>query len=243
VAGVAADSSVLTSNRPYDSRRGAATARSITKHQELVVRRRLLRWGRRNFKKFPWRFETDPWWSFLAELLLQRTRATQVSRLFDDMRFRFPTAASLVHAGISVVQDWTGTIGLHRRVPLILSIAAAIADRGGSPPESLGELRQLVGVGPYTAAAWLSLHREKRAAIVDCNVARWLSRLTGMPVCKDPRNVRWVNDLADRLTPRRAFRDYNYAVLDFTMAICKPRHPKCVECPLKSECHHALDRV
>jgi A/G-specific adenine glycosylase len=103
------------------------------------------------------------------------------------------------------------------------------------PPETMAELLMLPGVGMYTAAAWLSLHRGKRAVIIDANVARWLSRLTGLPYNRDPRHVRWVQELADHLTPRRAFRDYNYAVLDFTMSVCAPR-PRCDVCPVLSDC-------
>lgn len=102
------------------------------------------------------------------------------------------------------------------------------------------ELTKLTGVGAYTAAAWLSLHRGKRAVIIDANVCRWLSRMTGLPYNRDPRGLRWVQDLAERLTPRRAFRDFNYAVLDFTMTVCTPRNPACATCPLVSDCRHGL---
>ena len=86
--------------------------------------------------------------------------------------------------------------------------------------ETVEELASLPGIGRYTGAAWLSLYRGKRAVIIDANVARWLSRLTGRAPPADPRHCAWLRDLADELTPRRAFRDYNYAVLDFTMIVC-----------------------
>jgi len=125
-------------------------------------------------------------------------------------------------------------------------VALGVAERGGVPPRELEALRELPGVGMYTAAAWLSLHAGRRAAIVDSNVARWLSRLTGLPYPRDPRPVRWVWELADELTPRRVFKDYNYAVLDFTMAVCVPRTPRCPICPLRRDCNYgraALERA
>jgi len=200
------------------------------------VTRRLLRWGRRNFKDFPWRTEDDPWLTLAAEFMLQRTRAIQVVCVFCEFRDRFPTADRLVEAGEVAVKDITSRLGLHWRGPLLFELARRVAARGGTPPERMDELRGLTGVGMYTSAAWLSLHRGKRAAIIDANVARWLSRMTGLPYNRDPRHVRWVQDLAERLTPRRAFRDYNYAVLDFTMAICTPRRPACATCPLRAGC-------
>jgi A/G-specific adenine glycosylase len=130
------------------------------------------------------------------------------------------------------------TLGLYWRGQLLYATAVAVVARGGAPPHDLVSLRALPGVGPYTAGAWLSLHRGKRATIVDSNVARWLARMTGRTYPKDPRHVRWVNELAERLTPQRAFREYNHAVLDFTMIICTPRLPRCSECPLRPDCFY-----
>jgi len=159
------------------------------------------------------------------------------------LRKRFPTAASLAAGGLIAVSELTKKLGLHRRGHLLVKIAETVAAKGGTPPETLEELRTYTGVGMYTAAAWLSLHRGKRASIVDANVARWLSRMTGLPYNRDPRHVRWVQDLADDLTPPRAFRAFNYAVLDFTMKICAPRNPLCLSCPLQRECAFGSTRL
>jgi A/G-specific adenine glycosylase len=129
-------------------------------------------------------------------------------------------------------------LGLHFRAPRLFAAAVAVYELGGEPPRSEDALRQITGLGPYTRAAWLSLHQRKRAVIVDANVARWLSRVTGLPYNRDPRHVAWVKRLADHLTPGRAFRDYNYAVLDFTMVVCTARAPRCGECPIRSDCVH-----
>lgn len=201
------------------------------------TRARLLKWGRQNFRQYSWRAELDPWLTFMAEFLLQRTRADQVEQVFVQIRKRYPTAESLARATADEVPLLTASLGLHRRGEQLVRIATAVAARGGSPPDDLSELRRYRGVGMYTAAAWLSLHRGRRAAIVDANVARWLSRMTGGPYNRDPRHLRWVLELADGLTPQRAFRDYNYAVLDFTMTVCTPRHPSCAACPMRTDCH------
>lgn len=174
----------------------------------------------------------------MVELLLQRTRANQVEPVFKEFREVYPKAESLVRAGPDAARAVMARLGLHWRSRLLYSIARAVHEHGGNPPESLEELRKIPGVGIYTSAAWLSLHRGKRASIVDSNVARWLSRLIGMPYARDPRHVHWVQDLADRLTPARAFRDYNYAVLDFTRQVCTVRNPLCGGCPLRPDCLH-----
>jgi len=237
--------------RVADARRDRVQKSPSRAHEEVslrggqvrLIRRRLLRWGRANFKRYSWRTESDPWLSFLAEFLLQRTRAAQVESHFNTIAERWPTARSLAEGGTGAVSLLTRGLGLHWRGPLLLRAAQAIAARDGIPPESVEELRELPGVGMYTSAAWLSLHRGKRAVLVDANVARWLSRMSGLSYHRDPRHVRWVKELADQLTPTRAFRDYNYAVLDFTMTICLPRHPRCTDCPLRDECRHGRGTV
>ncbi len=205
------------------------------------VRRRLLAWGRANFQRYPWRDETDPWLTLVAELLLQRTRASQVEPIFNLFRVRYPTARSLVKAGPEAATAVMERLGLHWRGRLLYAIALAAVEHGGLPPENPSILRRVPGAGMYTVAAWLSLHRGMRAVIVDSNVARWLARMTGLPYAKDPRHVKWVQQLADDLTPRRVFRDYNYAVLDFTMAVCTVHAPRCTACPLREDCAHGRE--
>ncbi|MBI2762131.1 MAG: hypothetical protein HYX51_11980 [Chloroflexi bacterium] len=206
------------------------------------VRRRLLAWGRANFQRYDWRDEDDPWLTLAAEFFLQRTRARHAERVFREFRAEYPTAESLADAGPQASERVMEQLGIRWRAPLFHRLAEAIRERGGVPPNSLADLRAFTGVGPYTAAAWLSLHRGVRAVIVDSNVARLMSRLTGQEYPPDPRHVRWVNELADRLTPKRAFRDYNYAVLDFTMSVCTVRNPGCYRCPLRRDCTFGQER-
>lgn len=167
--------------------------------------------------------------------MLQRTRAPQAQRAFDEFRGRFPTAQALIDAAPEA-SALTARLGLHWRGPLLLAAAREVAAKGGRPPEDTTALRALPGVGPYAAAAWLSLHRDVRAVLVDTNVARWLCRMTGNQYTAETRRKRWLRELAAELTPQRRFRDYNYAVLDFTMQMCLPRKPRCAVCPLVALC-------
>ncbi len=205
------------------------------------VRARVLRWGRRNYVSYPWREDRDPWLTLIAELLLQRTRAAQVLPVYEVFRARYPTPRHMLRSGKRGVRALTERVGLHARGDTLLTLARMF-ERSGPPVERL-ELRRVTGVGAYTSAAWLSLHRNQRMPIVDSNVFRWLGRLLDRPYQRDPRGVHWVNDLADKLTPRRAFRDYNYAVLDFTMLICTPRSPACDRCPLLLRCAFGSRRI
>ena len=217
------------------------TPQKLTEHQVRNIRRRLLDWGRKNYQEYPWRTEADPWLTFVAELFLQRTKASQVRGVYDEFRNRYATPVALLNAEPTEVSLLVRKLGLGFRYGLLRDIAVVVVELGGFLPEDVDELTSLKGVGPYTAAAWLSLHRGKRAVLIDSNVFRWLGRMTGNSFTRDPRGVSWVRDLAQRLTPRRAFQAYNYAVLDFTMRICTPHSPDCGHCPNLVDCRYGAE--
>jgi len=199
--------------------------------QVRLLRRRVLSWWRLQTFDYPWRVTSNPWLGLVAEVLLQRTRAAQVVPVYKRFAAKYPTPASFLKDSRSGTV--TATLGLHVRADHLRAVADTII-RGVPTDEK--ELRKIRGIGAYTSAAWLSFHLGQRAVIVDANIFRWLGRMTGRPYHRDPRGVRWVRRCADQLTPRRAFRAYNYAVLDFTMSVCTPRKPKCETCVLQSLC-------
>ncbi len=163
-------------------------------------------------------------------MLLQRTRAQQVVPVYEEFLRRYPTPDLLVRESPAAFAGVIAPLGLRWRAPLMMSTARIVASRGDLPREA-ADLERLPGVGPYAAAAYLSLHRGKRAVLIDANVVRWLGRVFAFPTHAETRRKAWVRELADRLTPRRAFRAYNYAVLDLAMTVCR-RAPLCEVCPL-----------
>jgi len=118
------------------------------------------------------------------------------------------------------------SIGLQRRTKTLVELAYYI-DYQDYYPDQLESLLQVHGIGHYTASAYLSLHMNVRAVLLDSNIARWLSRMLGTEKPTDVRRSKELLELADQLTPKKKFKEYNYAVLDFTMLICKPRQPLC----------------
>ena len=84
------------------------------------TQRRLLKWGRLNYRDYRWRSEPSLWLSFVAEFLLQRTRASQVELVFDDLATRFPTARSLADSDHQTARCITARLGLHARGPQLL---------------------------------------------------------------------------------------------------------------------------
>lgn len=195
------------------------------------IRRRILKWGRANFRPYPWRNPAEPWHGLIAELLLQRTRATNAVSVYQLFINSYPNPGDLARAPVKEIEKIIFPLGLRWRAPLLKKLGEELNRLGGTPPSSLDLLLELPGVGPYAAAAWLSFHGGRRGVIVDANVVRWICRMVGRKCDAETRRKRWLIQLADRLTPSHGSAEYNYAVLDFTMEICATR-PKCVICPV-----------
>lgn len=234
-------------NRQSCHRRGSVITSKVPPGYQAIydqaprISRAVRRWGSRNLADYPWRRESEPWLQLTAEILLQRTRASTVSVVFEQFRDEYPTPSDLAGGSTEDLERVIGSLGLRWRIPLLIELAKEISASSGRIPEDLTSLLKLPGVGPYAAAAYLSLHRGKRAVIIDANVVRWLCRLTGAEMDGETRRKRWVIELADRLTPIRAFRDYNYGVLDFTMSVCA-NMPTCHACSLAPMCDYGRTR-
>ena len=195
------------------------------------IQTEVLRWGGLHFQGYPWRSVDDPYLGLVAEVLLQRTRAANVVPVFEEFRKRFPTPEALASTTLDSVSEVVRPLGLLWRIPLLHQLGHALVDLGGVP-DDLQTLLALPGIGPYSAAAYLSFHAGQRAVIIDSNVVRWIARITDQHYDAETRRRAWMKDAADRLTPTSTTRAYNYGVLDLTMQVCVPGKPKCGECPL-----------
>ena len=208
-----------------------------------AIARALVRWGRRNARAYPWREELPPWQALIVEVMLQRTRADQVVPTFNRFRDRYPSPAALASVNAEEFTELVEPLGLRWRGRLLHQLAREIARRDGTLPLDQRALEALPGVGPYAAAATLSLHANRRAVLIDSNIVRVLCRLVGTAHDGETRRKRWLRELAEALTPPRAHRAYNYAVLDLAAIVCLPRTPKCEECPILRWCSTGLDRT
>lgn len=168
--------------------------------------------------------------------MLQQTTVAAVREYFLRFLARWPRVEDLAAAeDAEVMGEWAG-LGYYARARNLLACARAVVrDHGGQFPETAHGLRELPGVGPYTAAAVASIAFDEPAVVVDGNVERVCSRIfaveTPMPVAK-PELVR----VAGLMTPRRRPGDHAQAMMDLGATICTPRSPACTVCPLIGLC-------
>jgi len=205
----------------------------------------LLGWYDRHSRDLPWRAKggrrPDPYHVWLSEVMLQQTTVATVGPYFRKFLDRWPTVRDLAAAELNdVLVAWAG-LGYYARARNLHKCARAVAERhGGVFPDSEDALRDLPGIGDYTAAAVAAIAFDRPAAVMDGNIERVVSRLFAveepLPAAKPA-----LKALVARLTPQRRPGDFAQAAMDLGATICTPRKPVCALCPWRPQCRaHSL---
>lgn len=199
----------------------------------------LLHWYDRHARDLPWRAApgtnaADPYRVWLSEVMLQQTQVASVIPYFDRFTARWPSVEALAAAeDAELMAAWAG-LGYYARARNLLACAREVARRGGFPDSEAG-LRELPGVGGYTAAAIAAIAFGRRAVVVDANVERVVSRLFAVEAPLPGARPR-IYALADSITPDARAGDFAQAMMDLGSTICTARGPRCLLCPLRAQC-------
>ncbi len=202
---------------------------------------RLRAWYSREARDLPWRGSRDPYRILVSELMLQQTQVSRVLDYYDRFLTRFPTLESVARARPAQVREaWRG-LGYYARARNLHRLARTVAPPSGDGvmPAEPDELRKLPGVGAYTAGAVASFAYERRAALVDTNVARVLRRIFVPRVQpRSSRGQRVLWELARAILPRtgRATWTHNQALMELGALVCTARVMRCDVCPVKRFC-------
>lgn len=199
----------------------------------------LLQWYDRHARDLPWRARPganapDPYRVWLSEVMLQQTQVASVIPYFDKFTRAWPTVESLAASeDADLMAAWAG-LGYYARARNLLACAREVARRGDFPDTEAG-LRELPGVGGYTAAAIAAIAFGRRAVVVDANVERVVSRLFAVEEALPGARAK-IYAHTDTITPELRSGDFAQAMMDLGSGICTVRSPKCLLCPLRENC-------
>jgi A/G-specific adenine glycosylase len=197
--------------------------------------RALRAWFRENGRPLPWRETRDPYKVLVSEAMLQQTQVSRVVDYYERFLKRFPTLDALAKASPGRVREgWEG-LGYYARARNLHALSRRVKELPSEP----AQLRTLPGVGPYTAGAVASFAFERRAPLVDTNVARVLRRAFAPRAnFKTAQGQKKLWALAEALLPRtgKATWTHNQALMELGALVCTARIARCDVCPVSSLC-------
>lgn len=217
----------------------------LTRGEKLRITRarsKLLTWFERHGRHFPWRSDTaSVYEQICVEVLLQRTRAETVARLYRTFFGKYPDWSHLAAAPIDELEEMTRSIGLWRRRSRSINALARYADEhGGVFPENEKELSFVPGVGQYVANAILLFQHGKPRPLVDVNMARFIERYLRKRRLADIRHDPWLQEACHWLVNCEDPVRVNWAALDHAALTCRARDPQCPSCSFRTHCNFAL---
>ena len=217
---------------------------------------RLRAWYRRNARDLPWRKTRDPYHILVSELMLQQTQVSRVVEFYPRFLERFPTLEVLANAReTQVVAAWEG-LGYYARARNLHKLSRTVvresvaawgdpalgesSERGRATlPADAESLRRLPGIGAYTAGAVSSFAFERRAALVDTNVARLITRVFAPRLhpkrARDQKRI-WAITKATLPRTGKATWVHNQALMELGALVCTARVTRCGICPLRGIC-------
>lgn len=202
----------------------------------MIFTSSILQWFAENGRDLAWRQTKNPYAIWLSEIILQQTRVVQGEGYWHRFMQRWPTVELLAAASEDeVMREWQG-LGYYSRARNLHKAALQIAEFGYFP-NTYETIKELKGVGDYTAAAIASFAFGEPVAVLDGNVFRVLARYFGIDTPIDTTlGKKTFREMAQTLIDHQQPDNYNQAIMDFGALQCTPSAPQCTTCPLADTC-------
>ncbi|MHA1195197.1 MAG: DNA glycosylase [Promethearchaeota archaeon] len=201
------------------------------------IQKNLLKWGELNKRKYPWRTTSNSYKIIIAEILLHRTKADQVNKIYLSFINKFPNFKSIVKAGPEIIRSELHSLGLSYRAERIYKMAKCCLETyNGELPINKKKLMKLPGIGNYIASAFLCMKLNQPELVLDTNVIRVIGRVFGIKITDSSRrNKKFINIIKDLINCNDP-KNFFLSIIDFAAIICQTKNPKCNECVLKEIC-------
>ncbi|MFW9943552.1 MAG: hypothetical protein ACFFB7_00990 [Candidatus Sifarchaeia archaeon] len=208
----------------------------VNVHRMSAVRRTILKWFQRHGREFPWRHSENPFHILLAEILLRRTTAAAVARVYPGFVRRFNEPDDLASARLLTLEKKVSSLGLQsvRARHLRETARKILLQHNGAVPQEDVALRALPGVGRYVSAAVRNFAFGIAEPLVDGNVVHLVNRVfsTGFTGPNDARAWLFMGQFGGRKQQKQLY----WGIIDIVAAVCLRRNPRCSQCPLNNRC-------
>lgn len=203
-----------------------------------VFQASLLAWFEQQQRDLPWRKSYIPYEVWIAEIMGQQTQMDRVVAYFQQWLAQFPDVRAVAEASQqSLIKAWEG-LGYYSRVRNIQRTAQVlVGEYGGHLPREYQQLLDLPGIGPYTAAAILSIAYNEPYPLLDANVERVFARVADIdrPLA-EAGTKRFLRQMAEAVLARDRPRVFNQALMELGALVCTPKNPDCRSCPIREHC-------
>ncbi len=196
----------------------------------------LSKWREKHgLRKYPWRYQNDPYKILVTEILLRRTKADAVNSIWDNFFKKYPSFNALANADIKELYKDIESLGLAKvRSKALKRIGGELTDK--DIPEVEEKLISIPGIGIYSARMFLLMKKGKRQLIYDANFRRVYSRFFGLEIGENLRNDKNIVHISEIITPKANVKDFVFTILDFAALTCKPSKPTCEICCCNNKC-------
>lgn len=198
----------------------------------------ILAWGSKNIRKFPWRDTDDPYRVIVAEIMLHRTKAEQVERIYEDFLKKYRRIHDIYKTPLDELMGDMSSLGLSWRGRLMHEMARYIVEECDSQiPSSKEGLLKLPGVGPYIASALMCFIYEKPEPVLDTNTVRVIGRLHGIRISDSSRRSKKFESIMRSYLKYGCPRDFSLSLIDLAALVCTSNEsPHCEMCPVEEWC-------
>jgi len=209
----------------------------------MKTRNAVVRWYENAGRDFPWRETSDPFHILIAEMLLRRTTASAVLRVYSPFVNRFGTPQKLATASERSLAGRLVSLGLQstRARQMHETAILIVREHDGRVPDGSEHLKRFPGVGEYAASAVLNFAFGHSVPMVDGNVIHLLNRVFSSDL-EGPTNPRAL-DLMRVLGGRRQPKHLYWGIIDLVSTICLRKAPRCNRCPLNKLCDYAKNHA
>jgi len=199
----------------------------------------IIDWGKLNFRDYPWRITDNQFHILIAEIFLQRTKAEQVLKMYNEFCSKYITPLDVIKVSKNDFINQFISLGLLWRIENVHDLSNILVNKyNGIIPSSYENLLNLPGVGQYIASAYIIITQNKRTPLLDANFVRLISRIFNLKITDNSRRDKNYQNIIFNLLTENNPKLMFFALLDYTYFICKKRHPSCKNCIIQNLCSY-----